>query len=84
MDEQSSDPDRFEAELASEHLDWEVPRQDIESASHEELVQIIVRQSELIRRLYEAAMLDISAQLTGQPVKAEDKDDILNPKKSDQ
>ena len=77
--ESSSDPDRQEAELASATIAWEVSREAIELMSHEELVQEVINLNEKTRRLYEAAMLQVLAEQTGQPVKADDINHILNP-----
>lgn len=72
-------PDRPEAELANLRIDWEISPKDIEAMTHEQLVQEVIRMRELIRRLYETAMLQVYAKNTGQPVRPDDINDILNP-----
>lgn len=79
MSEQSSDPDRQQAELADKPLNWEVSSEEIKGMSHEELREEVILANEKIRRLYEVVMLEVQSQRSSQPVSAEDRDHILNP-----
>jgi hypothetical protein len=76
---ESTDPDLLLKALEHQKLNWTLRREDVEAKSPEELAEIILQQGEMIRRLYEVAMLPVQAEALGQTVDPKDIDNILNP-----
>lgn len=78
MDEASHEVDRPASELADSPVRWEIPKEEIEGMTEEQLRAAVVELNEKVRRLYEVAMLTVHSHETGQPVKPEDINDLLN------